>query len=90
MVGDEIVLSFERPCQGEPGSFRCRYRFSGAIEKDRTAFGGDELHSLIIALAMAGSDLELIAQEKYGGKLYWEAGEAKSSLPTIRDSWPFK
>jgi hypothetical protein len=88
--GLTFLVSFERPSQDEPGSFQCRYIFSGAEQLQRCAYGVDELHALIVAFAMAGSDLEAIAQDRYGGKLYWEAGPAMSSLPTLRDNWPFK
>ncbi len=86
--GDEIVLSFERPVQEESGYFRCVYRFTGAIKRERWAGGADGLDALMSALAMAGTDLDHIDAERYGNKLMWDFGKANNSLPTIEDHWP--
>ena len=88
--GDQVVVSIAKPFRDEGGYFRCGYVFSGSTKIERYASGVDELHAILMALAMAGTDLEQLNVDKYGSKLVWEAGPAKSSLPTIRDHWPFR
>jgi hypothetical protein len=85
-----LTVTIGRPEADRPGYFRCAYSFSGAFNWTHFAAGVDEIHSLISALAMAGTDLSVLNEESYGGKLRWEAGSADASLPTIRDHWPFK
>ena len=87
--GEEILLSIERPFQDESGYFRCVYRFTGAVQRDRWAAGVDELSALIYALSMAGTELQGFDDEKFGKKLIWDAGPASGSLPTVSDNWPF-
>lgn len=86
--GDEILLSIAQPVQDESGYYRCAYRFTGAVQMHRYAHSVDELGALITALVMAGTDLDFINEEQYGGRLQWDAGAAASSVPTIRDNWP--
>jgi hypothetical protein len=88
--GLEIVVSIEQPFQDESGYFECGYRILGAENKIRYAAGGDGIHALIMALAQAGSLLQYLNEQKYDGKLRWDGGPAESSLPTVRDHWPFK
>jgi hypothetical protein len=85
----ELILTIERPFESQPGFFRCIYRLRGDEERTRYSEGVDELDALISTLSLAGTDLQYLNQQKYEGKLRWEAGPADSSLPTIRDHWPF-
>jgi hypothetical protein len=86
----ELTLSIERPEQEEPpGYYRCGYHFTGAEQATRFAAGVDELHALISALEMAGAHLDHLNEHKYEGRLQWDGGSAKSSLPTICNHWPF-
>jgi hypothetical protein len=85
-----LSIAIGKPEADELGYTKCSYTFSGAINRTQFASGVDEIHALVSALAMAGTDLDCLNQEMFGGKLQWEAGPATSSLPTIRDHWPFK
>jgi hypothetical protein len=84
----EVIVSFGRPVREISGYHGCTYRFSGDHEVTRYAGGADEIDALISALEMAGTYLEHLNEHKYGGRLQWDFGSAKSSLPTISNRWP--
>lgn len=85
----ELILSFERPVREPSGYYGCTYHLTGDQEVTRYAGGGDEIHALICALEMAGSYLNHLNEHTYAGRLQWDGGSAKGSLPTICDHWPF-
>jgi len=85
----EVIVSLERPFQSEPGFCRCIYHLTGIKQVTRYSEGVDEFHALVSALAMAGTDLQYLNEQSYGGMLRWDGGPAESSLPTTRDHWPF-
>lgn len=85
----DVIVSIERPFQTDAGFYRCIYHFSGIKEVSRYSEGLDEFDALISTLAMAGTDLHFLNETSYGGLLRWDGGPAESSLPTIRDHWPF-
>jgi hypothetical protein len=85
----ELIVSFERPVRDPSGYFRCAFHLTGDYEVTQLAAGVDEVNALIFALQMAGALLDYLNDSRYNGKLQWEGGSAKQSLPTICDHWPF-
>lgn len=76
----QVILTFDLPVQSEPGFFRCAYHFEGDRDIHHEGPGLDEVHALVTALEMASTELYLMNERDYGGKLVWEGGPARIGL----------
>ena len=53
-----------RPRADESGYPRCDFSFEGLEQTSKFAIGVNDIHSLICALAMIGSELDILNREK--------------------------
>ena len=87
----EIIVAIREPYQEESGYYQCGYSVDPpGVERGRFCAGVDAIQALVGAIEMAGTDLQFMNSEKYGGKLAWDAGPAEGSLPAIADGWRFR
>ena len=88
-----LTLRFYLPYSDAPGTYKCEYELSGAINKSIAVAGIDAISAIDNAFWMAGSELDGLNESQFDGKLRWDGADDDRpiGLPVIRGSKvPFK